>query len=131
GSGCGIVPVMSPDGVGGGIGVAACGIGTEVLSGAPGAGALNDCRPIGVGDVIEGIAGAGAGLALSAGAVTGGSLDISVSGAGGCCVALSSSVIPILNVPSTITTTLAPTSSERIFDVMFEDPLAASLAASL
>jgi hypothetical protein len=37
---------------------------------------------------------------------------------------VSSSVIAILNVPSTITTTLAPTSRERIFEVMVEDPLA-------
>jgi hypothetical protein len=42
---------------------------------------------------------------------------------------LSSSVIAILKVPSTITTTLAPTSSERILAVIFEDSLA--LAGSL
>ena len=35
---------------------------------------------------------------------------------------LSSSVIAILKVPSTITTTLAPTSSERILEVMVEAP---------
>src|ERR1041385_4270045 len=87
GSACGIVPVMSPGGAG--CGVTIRGIGTGLLSGAPDAGGLNDCRPIGVGEVIDGIAGAGAGLAFSTGAATGGS-DISVSGAG-CCVALSSS----------------------------------------
>ena len=37
---------------------------------------------------------------------------------------VSSSVIAILNVPSTITTTLAPTSRERIFEVMVDEALA-------
>ncbi len=36
----------------------------------------------------------------------------------------------ILKVPSTITTTLAPTSSERIFDVMVEGSLASPFASS-
>src|SRR6266536_3015081 len=36
----------------------------------------------------------------------------------------SSSVIAILNDPSTMTTTLAPTSSERIFEVMVDGSLA-------
>ena len=40
---------------------------------------------------------------------------------------MSSSVIAILKVPSTITTTLAPTSSERILEVMFERFLVAVL----
>ena len=38
---------------------AACGIATEAPSGPPGAALLSDCRPIGVGDVIEGVAGSG------------------------------------------------------------------------
>jgi hypothetical protein len=88
---------------------------------------LNDCRPIGVGEVIEGAAGAGAsGLALSlAGDCAGGagSLEFSI---GGICGALpaSSRVIAILKVLSTMTTTLAPTSSERIFEVIAEPALA-------
>src|SRR5580698_5184777 len=82
---------------------------------------LNDCRPIGVGDVIEGIIGAGAELAppLPAGAAAGASDEPSAAGivAG---VPVSSKLIAILKVPSTITTTLAPTSNERIFEVMVD-----------
>src|SRR3954453_7547822 len=97
-----------------------CGIATCVVSSVFGAIVLFDCRPIGVGDVIDGAMGAGiAGWAVfSAGACAGpaGSLEFSI---GGICGALpvSSSVIAILKVPSTITTTLAPTSSERILEV--------------
>jgi hypothetical protein len=84
---------------------------------------LSDCRPIGVGDVIEGIAGAGAaGFApSSAGGSAGGAGSLEFSTAGNCgALPLSSSVIAILKVPSTITTTLAPTSSERILEVMVD-----------
>src|ERR1700730_8962011 len=91
-----------------------------VPSEAFGADPLNDCRPIGVGDVIEGIAGAGAaGLAASsAGQLIKGvcSLELSVAGNAGT-LPLSSSVIASLNVPSTMITTLAPTSTERILEV--------------
>jgi len=100
-----------------------CGIGTEaMLSLVPVITLLKDCRPIGVGDVIEGVVWEGiAGLApLAAGeAGDGASVELSAPGiAGGAPV--SNSVIAIRNVPSTITTTLAPTSKERIFEVMFE-----------
>src|SRR5256886_14172736 len=54
----------------------------------------------------------------------------SIAGIGGT-LPLSSSVIAILKVPSTITTTLAPTSSERIFAVMLEPSVPAALLASL
>src|SRR3984957_14477753 len=116
----GIVPVTS-------LGV--CGIASDaVLSAASGAAVLNDCRPIGVGEVIEGdagTAGAGmAGLAVSPGGEPTegwGSLGFSIAGICGA-VPLSSSVIAILKVPSTITTTLAPTSSERILEVMVDGP---------
>ena len=51
--------------------------------------------------------------------------------AGGCGgLPLSSSVIAILNVPSTMTTTLAPTSSERILEAIVEGSLALSRAVS-
>ena len=52
---------------------------------------------------------------LSAGEDACGSLTLSLAGAG---APVSSSVIAILKAPSTITTTLAATSSERIFEVM-------------
>src|SRR6202011_5342056 len=52
------------------------------------------------------------------------SLEFSIAGVCGA-LALASSVIAILNVPSTITTTLAPTSSERILEVMVDGSLAA------
>ena len=88
-----------------------------------GAVVLNDCRPIGVGAVIEGVTCDGvAGLAASsAGGCAAGccSLEFSIAGIGGA-VPPSSSVIAILKVPSTITTTLAPTSSERILEVMVD-----------
>src|SRR4051812_40117001 len=118
---CGIVPVMSVAAIAAATGAAACGITTDAVLSVLGAGAFIDCRPIGVGDVIEGMAGI-VGLALSTGggAAGGCSREISDSGIDGA-VPLSNSVIAILKVPSTITTTLAPTSSERIFEVMVDD----------
>ena len=44
---------------------------------------------------------------------------------------MSSSVIAILKVPSTITTTLAPTSSERILEVTVEGAVSPVLFAAL
>ena len=124
---------MSPGEIGEAAGTAGCGIATDAtLSLAAGAEPLSDCRPIGVGEVIEGVTASGvAGLALlSAGgwAAGGGSLEFSI---GGICGALppSSKVIAILKVPSTITTTLAPTSSERILEVIVEGSLALSPAS--
>ena len=94
-----------------------------------GAEELFDCRPIGVGEVIEGAAGAGAERGVPRGLVPPGrSLEFH-RGIGGA-LQVSSSVIAILKVPSTITTTLAPTSSERIFEVMFEPSVPAALLAS-
>jgi hypothetical protein len=120
----GIVPVTSPaeeieD-------APFCGIGTEaMLSPVPVTELLKDCRPIGVGDVIEGVVWGGvAGLAPLLAGEAGGAASIEFSIAGGAPV--SSSDIAILNVPSTITTTLAPTSRERIFEVMFEAALVGS-----
>src|SRR6187399_3009405 len=101
-----------------------------------GAGVLLDCRPIGVGAIKEGAAGAGAcgaGLTLfSEGVFAGatGSAEFSIAGSSGA-LPVSSSVIAILNVPSTITTTLAPTSSERIFEEMFEGVLSSALSPAL
>src|ERR1700712_1760657 len=103
----------------------ACGIATCALSSIFGPEPMFDCRPIGAGEIIEGAPGAGiAGLALfSAGASAGGAGSVdSICGNGGG-RPVSSSVIAILKVPSTITTTLAPTSSERILEVIFEPPL--------
>ena len=100
-----------------------------------GAEELFDCFSTGVGDIIKGAGAAGvAGLVLlsaGAGACAGaaGSLECSIIGS---CSTLpvSSSVIAILKVPSTITTTLAPTSSERILAEMFEGFLSSALALS-
>jgi hypothetical protein len=77
-----------------------------------------------VGEVIEGAARAAAGLALFSRALgrRGRIAEVSIAGSRGA-LPLSSSVIAILKVPSTITTTLAPTSSERIFEVMVEASL--------
>src|SRR6202163_3135474 len=115
----GMVPVISLADISKAVG---CGIATDaVASGAFGAEPFSDCLPIGVGEVIEGVAGSGTtGFALSS--AGGGSLEFSI---GGNCGALppSSSVIAILKVPSTITTTLAPTSSERILEVIVEGSL--------
>jgi hypothetical protein len=103
---------------------AGCGIATVAIPSV--AGLLNDCRPIGVGEVIEGCAGAGAaGLALSAaGGWAAGdcSIELSIAGIGGA-ASRSSSVMAILKVPSTMTTTLAPTSSERILEVIVDGSL--------
>src|ERR1700692_1333471 len=81
----GIEPVMSLDDIGEAAGTAGCGIATdETLALAAGAELLSDCRPIGVGEVIEGVTASGvAGLApLSAGgwAAVGGSLGFSIGG---------------------------------------------------
>src|SRR5438445_13314812 len=125
-----IAPVTSLAAAGAG---AACG-GTTIraLSSVFGAEELFDCFSTGVGEIIIGAGAAGiAGLALSAGAeaCAAGSLGCSIIGS---CSTLpvSSSVIAILNVPSTITTTLAPTSSERILEEMFAGFLSAALALS-
>src|SRR4051794_4704266 len=125
----GIAPVMSLADIGAAV---TCGITICALSSVFGAETLLDCRRIGVGEVIEGAAGAGiAGSAVFSagdGATGATSLEFSI---GGICGALlvSSSVIAILKVPSTITTTLAPTSSERIFEEMVEgSPPASALA---
>src|SRR5882757_3162327 len=128
-----IAPVMSL--VAGGGGAACDGTAVRVLSSVFGAEELFDCFSTGVGEIIKGpgVAGIAGCLALSAGAgaCTGaaGSLDCSIIGS---CSTLpvSSSVIAILNVPSTITTTLAPTSSERILEDMVEGILSSALALS-
>jgi hypothetical protein len=79
---------------------------------------------IGVGTVIDGAVCAGiAGPAPSPGWIDGCSLEFSTAGPDGG-LSASSSVIAILKEPSTMTTTLAPTSSERIFEVMADAALA-------
>jgi hypothetical protein len=101
-----------------------CGIATDaVLSRVFGADELTDCRPIGVGEVIEGAAGAGG---AGFGAVLGGRLrrepaarQIFHGGSAG--RAAVEQRHRHLKVPSTITTTLAPTSSERILEVIVDD----------
>jgi hypothetical protein len=126
------VPVTSVAGAADvGLGCAAAGALSE-LGGAPGvgAGASGDCRPIGVGDVIDGSTGPGAAglFSLSTGSGVSGvaslemSFETSLGGDGG--EPPSSSVIAILKELSTITTTLAATRNERIFEVMVEDPCA-------
>src|SRR5437899_11565571 len=86
----------------------------RALSSVFGAEELFDCFSTGVGDIIRGPGAAGiAGLVLlSAGA---GACAAGAAGSLGCSIIgscntlpVSSSVIAILNVPSTITTTLAP-----------------------
>src|ERR1700722_524650 len=103
----GTVPVTSP--VDENEGAEFCGITTEAApSPLPIGALLKDCRPIGVGDVIEGIVCVGnAGFALlpAGEAGDGASIEFSAPGIAGA-APLSSSVIAILNVPSTITTTL-------------------------
>src|SRR5258707_685483 len=129
--GAGIEPVTSAAAAAGARGPAP-GMGSAA-AGVPGfgAGAISDCRAIGVGDVIEGSAGGSAALVGVSAGGAGGEASPEISA--GICGAgpESSSVIAILKVPSTITTTLAPTSSERIFEVMVDDPLAASPAGLL
>jgi hypothetical protein len=106
-------------------GAGGSGIATCALSSILGADPLFDCRPIGAGEIIEGAAGAdGAGLApFSIGASAGGAGSVDSI----CCIGgglpVSSSVIAIWKVVTTIATTLAPTSSERILAVMFEGSL--------
>ena len=70
--------------------------------------------------IVVGIGADGmAGLApSSAGGGAEGACSLELSIAGNCGMPPSSSVIAILNEPSTMTTTLAPTSSERILEVM-------------
>jgi hypothetical protein len=104
------------------------GIATCALSSKFAATLLLDCRPIGVGEVMEGAPSAGAAELLIGDC--GGSIVCSIAGGADGGLPLSSNDIAILNVPSTITTTLAPTSSERIFEVMLEESLpVASLVA--
>ncbi len=55
--GAAMLPVTSGDTYGTG---AACGTGCGAGSTAAGGGAISDCLPIGVGDVIDGVAGTGA-----------------------------------------------------------------------
>jgi hypothetical protein len=95
-------------------------------SAALGAVLLSDCRLIAVGEVIEGAAGVGiAGLApSSAGDGADGACSIEFSMTATCDRPPSSSVIAILNEPSTMTTTLAPTSSDRILEAMVDPSLA-------
>src|SRR5689334_6069894 len=129
-----IAPVTSLAAAGAG---AACGGATiRALSSVFGAEELFDCFSTGVGDIIRGPGAAGiAGLVLlSAGA---GACAAGAAGSLGCSIIgscstlpVSSSVIAILNVPSTITTTLAPTRSERILEEMFEGFLSSALALS-
>src|SRR4051812_33746293 len=129
-----IAPGMSLAAAGAG-GVACGGTAIPALSTAFRPEAYFDCFSTGVGEIIKGagVTGNAGCFALSAGAgaCTGaaGSLECSIIGS---CSTLpvSSSVIAILNVPSTITTTLAPTSSERILEEMFEAFLSSALALS-
>src|SRR6187399_207221 len=125
-----IAPVMSLTATGGGAGCG--GTAMRALSSVFGADKLFDCFSTGVGEIIMGAGAAGmAGLALlsGAGACAAGSPGCSVAGICGA-LPVSSSVIASLNVPSTITTTLAPTSSERILEEMVEAPLSPPLALS-
>src|SRR5579863_8108763 len=120
-----MAPVTSPAEVGAGL---FCGMVAEALPSAlSGMKLLKDCRPIGVGEVIDGVV-VWAGIAGSAPSspTRGGgccSLEVSIAGGGGG-LPLSSRVIAILKVPSTMMTTLAPTSRERIFEVMVDGSLA-------
>jgi hypothetical protein len=126
-----IAPVMSVAAAGDG---AACGgIAIRALSSVFGAEELFDCFSTGVGEIIKGAGVAGLVLlSVGAGDCAGaaGSPDCSIIGS---CSTLpvSSSVIAILNVPSTITTTLAPTSSERILEEMFDGFLSSALSPPL
>ena len=96
----------------------------QPLPAGAGAGLFCDCCPIGVGEVIDGVTCSGvAGLVSTGGggACGAGALDeFSIACGDGGALPPSSRFIAILKVPSTITTTLAPTSSERIFEVMVE-----------
>src|SRR3954468_1749040 len=121
-----------------GAGAAGGGTAIRALSSVLGAEELFDCFSTGVGEIIKGAGAGAAGIAgmvlLSAGA----GARIGAAGSLGCSIIgrcstlpVSSSVIAILNVPSTITTTLAPTSSERIRDDMFEGVFLSALTATL
>src|SRR3954452_7271030 len=71
-------------------------------------------------------------LSAGAGARIGAAGSLGCSIIGSCnTLPVSSSVIAILNVPSTITTTLAPTSSERILEDMVEAFLSSALSPPL
>src|SRR3954447_127934 len=104
------------------------GISTEAelpVLAAAGAALFWDCRPIGVGEVIDGVTCSGvAGLFSTGGGACGAGAgdEFSIACGDGDELLPSSRFIAILKVPSTITTTLAPTSSERIFEVMVEPP---------
>ena len=107
------------------------GIATCALSSVLGAEELLDCRPIGVGEVIDGLrrrapAPARRSCPPAIDAEPCRPLEFSIAGICGASP-VSSSVIAILKVPSTITTTLAPTSSERILEVMVEGSLSPAL----
>src|SRR5271154_4845565 len=121
----GIVPVTSPLAEIEGATVLS-GMATEaILSLLPDAALLRDCRPIGVGDVIEGNVWAGIGgpaFLLGGEAGDEASPELSTAGTPDGPPVLSN-VIAILNVPSTITTTLAPTSKGRIFEGMVDGAL--------
>src|SRR5438874_7098435 len=125
-----MVPVMSAGViVEAGANSGACGIITCALSSMFGAELLLDCRPRGVGEVVKGVAGAGTAELLTGGCACGRSLELSI--AGGTCGGrpLSSSAIANLKEPSTIATTLAAISTERIFVATVEGSLPALLLA--
>ena len=125
-----MVPVMSAGViVEAGANSGACGIITCALSSMFGAELLLDCRPRGVGEVVKGVAGAGTAELLTGGCACGRSLELSI--AGGTCGGrpLSSSAIANLKEPSTIATTLAAISTERIFVSTVEGSLPALLLA--
>lgn len=93
---------------------------------------IGDCRVSSVGEVIDGVS---AGEASERGPFSGaggGAGGVTLDSAGSDEFELScplSRFMPILTVPSTITTTLAPTRRARIFEEMPESPIAAALAA--
>src|SRR6185369_5242335 len=124
-----IAPVMSLGGAGGGA------TAIRALSSVFGAEELFDCFSTGVGEIIKGPGAAGiAGRTLfsaGTGACTGAAGSLGCSIIGTCSpLPVSSSVIAILKVPSTITTTLTPTSSERILEEIAEGFLSSALALS-
>src|SRR5262249_5927844 len=114
------------------------GVSDTGASGALGWKLLSDCRPSGVGDVMDGVTCSGAtGLSpASAGSVVAGTgtgagpVTFAAAGDGGV-VLLSSSDIASLNVPSTITTTLAATSTDLAFEDKGEGSLSFAPAALL
>src|SRR5262245_38538310 len=134
----GIAPVISLPPIGATVGglapcvIVICELSSIELSGMLGTDELFDCRPSGVGEVIAGAPGTGACMAGAALVSAGESEEAgsSIAGIGGAEL-VSSRFIAILKVPSTITTTLAPTSSERIFEVMLEPSVPGMPAAGL